>query len=126
METPDRPFALLVEDEPLFRMDAEALLEEAGYAVLEAVDTAGAMRHLEGGGPIRLLLADIRLGGGDDGLVLARQVAERWPHIAIVVMSAAVTAEQADAPAGAAFLAKPFTPSRLAAAMARARPPGRT
>ena len=51
---------------------------------------------------------------------IARTI-EAGAEVAIVVVSAAVTPGPGDLPEGAAFLGKPFTPSRLNAAVERAR-----
>ncbi|GJD87266.1 Response regulator receiver protein CpdR [Methylobacterium hispanicum] len=117
----DRPLALVVDDEVLFRLGVESLLDEAGYEVVEATNAAAALSHLDGGRPVVLLLTDVRMPGEHDGLALARLAADRDPGLAVVVVSAAVTPRPGDLPEGAAFLEKPFTPGRLAEAVGRAR-----
>lgn len=119
--SPDRPLAVLVDDEVLFRLDMECVLDEAGYDVAEAANVTEALPHFGDGRAVVLLLTDVRMPGEHDGLALARIVAERDPNVALVVVSAAVTPGPGDLPEGAAFLAKPFTPSRLNAAIERAR-----
>lgn len=47
--------------------------------------------------------------GDTDGFRLARIVAERWPHIEIVVSSGRLKPEDGDFPAKAAFISKPFS-----------------
>lgn len=122
MSTPSgRPLAVLVDDEVLFRLDMEFLLGEAGYEVAEASNAAEALPLFGNGRAVVLLLTDVRMPGEHDGFALARMAAERDPEVAIVVVSAAATPGPGDLPEGAAFLGKPFTPSRLNAAVERAR-----
>ncbi|MEG9524185.1 MAG: response regulator [Hyphomicrobiales bacterium] len=116
-----RPLAVLVDDEVLFRLDVEFLLGEAGYEVAEASDAAEALPLIGNGRDVVLLVTDVRMPGEHDGLALAHMAAERDPSVAIVVVSAAVRPEPGDLPEGASFLEKPFTPSRLNAAVERAR-----
>lgn len=105
----------------LVRLDVECILDEAGYDVAEAGSVAEALPYFDTGRAVVLLLTDVRMPGEHDGFALAHMVAERDPNVAIVVVSAAVTPRPGDLPGGAAFLEKPFTPSRLNAAVERAR-----
>ena len=105
--------ALVVEDEPLFRLDLTAHLEELGYEVLEGSSAGEALRHLEDGARAALLVTDVRMPGALDGMALAREVARRWPATGIVVVSAAVTPGPGDLPERAMFLGKPFDPARF-------------
>lgn len=122
MSTPSsRLLAVLVDDEVLFRLDMECLLDEAGYDVAEAANVTEALPHFGDGRAVVLLLTDVRMPGEHDGFTLARMVAQRDPGVAIVLVLGAVTPGPGDLPEGAAFLDKPFTPSRLNAAIERAR-----
>ncbi|TFF17864.1 response regulator [Jiella endophytica] len=102
---------LVVEDEPLLRMDVVDTLEDAGFTVLEAADADTALAMLEAGSGADLLLTDIHMPGSMDGLDLARRVEKRWPDMAIVVMSGHRHLE--DLPPMSAFLAKPFGPATI-------------
>jgi DNA-binding NtrC family response regulator len=44
-----------------------------------------------------------------DGLTLARHVKARWPHISVIITSGAITPTEAELPAEARFIAKPFS-----------------
>lgn len=108
----DAPFALVVDDDALILMDAIDILEDAGFAVLEAMNVAQAIRVLdEHHGKVQLLFTDVQMPGDGDGFDLARRTAELWPHITIVVASGHVRPERGDLPDGATFIAKPFSPS---------------
>jgi len=43
----DKPVVLVVEDEPLVRLNAVAMIEEAGYEVVEAANADEAIAILE-------------------------------------------------------------------------------
>ncbi|EJC85279.1 response regulator with CheY-like receiver, AAA-type ATPase, and DNA-binding domains [Rhizobium leguminosarum bv. trifolii WSM2297] len=99
---------LIVEDEPLLRMLAVDLVEEAGFKALEAGDAEAAIILLETEIDIRILLTDIELPGPMDGLKLAAAVRDRWPPIRIIVVSGKQKPEASDLPKGGVFFSKPY------------------
>ncbi|MDP4027282.1 response regulator [Methylobacterium sp. NEAU 140] len=105
-----RPIAVVVDDDPLIRMDVLGILEDAGFATCEAEDGACGIalleQTLEG---VELLFTDVQMPGGMDGFALTREVARRWPRISIVVASGTMRPGPADLPEGATFIAKPFS-----------------
>ena len=64
---------LVVEDDLLIRMTSSAMLEDAGYEVLEAGDADAALLLLEET-PVALLFTDIDMPGSMDGMKLAHRV----------------------------------------------------
>jgi CheY-like chemotaxis protein len=107
---PSTPYALVVDDDGLIRMDAMDILEEAGFRTFEASDGDTAMTLLaEQQALIVLLFTDVQMPGSRDGFAVARETARRWPHIAIVVASGQVEPGPGEMPDGAHFLGKPFT-----------------
>src|SRR5207302_10505185 len=85
---PKRPVALIVEDDPLVRELAAALLEESDLRVVECEDAEQAFASLcKYGEEITLIFADIRLPGLLDGVDLAQRAKVLWPHITVVVTS---------------------------------------
>lgn len=78
---------LIVEDEPIIRMCAAEMVEDAGYLAIEVGDAETAMMRLEAGEPIAAVFTDINLPGGMDGLALAEEVGRRWPEIRILIAS---------------------------------------
>lgn len=104
-----QPIAVVVDDEPLIRMDAADIISEAGFRVLEAADAEEAFGHLENHPSLRLLFTDIQMPE-IDGLTLARHVKARWPHISVIVTSGALRPGVGELPEDARFIAKPFTP----------------
>jgi PAS domain S-box-containing protein len=63
---------LVVDDEPAVRMLVVEVMQELGYATLEAADGAEALAHLRSPARIDLLVTDVGLPGGMNG----RQVAD--------------------------------------------------
>jgi CheY-like chemotaxis protein len=103
--------ALVVDDDAINRMDACAILEEAGYEAREAISGDDALRMLEeADGRMGLLFTDVEMPTGSiDGFALARDVAERWPDIGILVASGRRNPAQGELPRGAIFVPKPFS-----------------
>jgi signal transduction histidine kinase len=63
---------LIVDDEPTVRMLVAEILEDLGYAVIEAADGAAGLQALQSDARIDLLITDVGLPGGING----RQVAD--------------------------------------------------
>ena len=111
---PSRPFAVLVvEDEPLLRLHAINIVEEAGFVAIEAKNADEAMAILGSRSDIALLLTDVQMPGSMDGLKLAHAVSRRWPPIKIVVMSGHVMLDQEYLPKNSRFFGKPFQAEKM-------------
>src|SRR5450755_2528497 len=78
---------LVVEDEMMIRMNTVEMVEDAGYAPLEAADADGAVAMLESRSDIALIVTDIQMPGSMDGVELAQAVHRRWPLVKIIVVS---------------------------------------
>ncbi len=108
---------LLVEDEADVRETTRIMLEELGYHVYEAATPEQAMVLAEElRGQLDLLLTDVVMPG-INGRQLAERLLEKQPDLAVVfasgytdddVLRRGVASEKVH------FLAKPFTPARLA------------
>ena len=81
------PAVLIVEDEPLVRIGAVNIIEDAGFKVIQAESADEAIRVLECRGDIRVVFTDIHMPGSMNGLKLAHAVRNRWPPIKIIVTS---------------------------------------
>jgi CheY-like chemotaxis protein len=109
----DPPIVLLVEDEPLLLELAATLIEEAGFAVLQAGDADAALSLLETRSDIAVLFTDIDMPGSMDGLKLAQLAHHRWPLIATLVVSGKLRPPASELPPNGAFMAKPYRGAAL-------------
>ena len=107
------PVVLVVEDEALVRLAAVGMLEDAGFRMIEAVNGDQALELLEADSDVQLLFTDVNMPGAIDGLALARQVRDRWPHIGIMVASAKRLPQPDGLPAGSRFEQKPYSPETV-------------
>ncbi len=108
---------LVVDDEPTVRMLIGEVLLEQSYNILEAADGPAAMRILESGAPIDLLITDVGLPGGMNG----RQVADAARQLRKDVKVLFITGYAENAAMGSgllgdgmAILTKPFAMNALA------------
>lgn len=108
---------LVVEDDPLIRMDAVSMIEDAGIAVLEASDADEAIGILESRSDITVVFTDIEMPGSMNGLKLAFAVRDRWPPVAIVIASGRVLPGPEEMPAEVIFLRKPYSERAIVAAI---------
>ena len=99
---------LVVEDEPLVRMLAADILEEAGFDVVEASSAPAALSILERRTDVKALFTDIDMPGGMNGLELAGIVHSRWPDIAIIVTSGVYRPAADNLPSDGVFIGKPY------------------
>ncbi len=106
---------LLVEDEFLIRLTLAEVLIEAGFEVAEAENGDEAVLLMKGPDGFDLLLTDIQMPGGTDGIALARRLRETRPDIPIVYMTGQPDAMRHAAPLGAreVFVRKPYGPSEV-------------
>lgn len=102
------PVVLVVEDEPLLRMLAVEVVEEAGFLAIEARDADEAVELLESRTDIILLFTDINMPGSMDGLKLAHAVRDRWPPIKILLVSGQQRLQSSDLPSNSCFVGKPY------------------
>ena len=113
------PRILIVEDEFLIRMTLGEALADEGYDVIEASNAREGLEHLNAGG-IGLMMTDVQLPGGMNGIELARRAREMAPDLPIIYVSG-----RPDALDGVArtardlFIAKPYLPSDITAAVKR-------
>ncbi len=108
---------LLVEDNDEVRDVTTLQLERMGYTVLTAATGAGGLAKLNAHPEVELLLSDIVLPGGMDGVEMAKQAFVARPDLRVVFMSGYST--HRDLPAlgvngSPRLLRKPFEKSELA------------
>jgi CheY-like chemotaxis protein len=112
-----RATILVVEDETSLRLLIVRLLEAVGYVVLEAKDSATAIRlSEEHRGSIDLLLTDVVMPGMN-GRTLAHRLLERRPSLRVLYMSGytgQTVGDRGVIDEGSFFLPKPFSRDALA------------
>jgi DNA-binding NarL/FixJ family response regulator len=107
---------LVVEDEALIAMELESILEQQGHEVVDAVATeADAIAAARLTRP-DLVLMDVRLARGGDGVATAIRLRQELGirSIFITAQSDQVTRARAAAAEPAGFLGKPLSPDLLA------------
>jgi CheY-like chemotaxis protein len=109
---------LVVEDDFLVRMMAADMIADAGVEVLEAGSADDALKALEVDPHVAVLFTDIDMPGSMDGMALAHRVAERWPHIRVVVTSGRHGPGNGALPAKGLFIGKPYLREQLLKALA--------
>jgi CheY-like chemotaxis protein len=118
--TPASATILVVDDEPMLRELGEAILLEAGYAVLVAEDGPSALRIFQERAathspPVDLLLTDVVMPGMN-GVQLSDQIRLVSPGLPILYCSGFTRdaiAEHGGLPAHSAFLQKPYSVASL-------------
>lgn len=111
---------LVVDDEPVVRLTLVDFLNDAGFNVLDAGDAADALAIIRGSAEgIDILVTDLNLGPGDNGLVLVSKARLQVPDLSVVYVTGSpeMFREYAFAPGDRVFL-KPFDPNALVAAVA--------
>ena len=109
---------LVVDDEPTVRMLITDILEELGFATIEAGDSAAGLKVLQSDARIDLLVTDVGLAGGMNGRQMADAARVRRPDLKVLFITgyaenAAVGNFQL-AP-GMAVMTKPFPVEAMAA-----------
>ncbi|OWQ92270.1 histidine kinase [Roseateles aquatilis] len=126
---------LLVEDDTEVRAVVRRFLTDLRCRVVACASGEEALRHLEeitanpgpavseaGGAMPQLLLTDIALGAGMRGTELATRVQQRWPAVAVLLMSgfsAELLASGPEAALGWELLPKPYARADLARAISK-------
>jgi PAS domain S-box-containing protein len=108
---------LLVEDDAAVRAVTESLLDELGCRVVVEPDGAAAFRRLETGEAFDLLLTDIVMPGGMNGVELARLARARDPALPIVLTTGYAGDRFGDEAVDWPVLRKPFRAEQLATIM---------
>jgi CheY-like chemotaxis protein len=111
-EFPPSALVVVVVDDDVFeRMGASGMFLDAGYRVLEARDADEALRLFEANQDIRLLFTDVSMPGSMSGADLACRVAERWPHVGIIITSG--RPRPVTLPLSTLFHDKPYEPAAV-------------
>jgi PAS domain S-box-containing protein len=109
--------ALVVDDEADLLDVADAYLAELGYTVIRAADGAAALAAIERNDEIDLMVTDIIMPGGLNGIDLANQVRALRPGIKIIFTSgfpAEALSERSGKLEGGPLLHKPYLRAEFA------------
>lgn len=110
---------LIIEDEPLARLEMEQLVHDLGHALCGAVANEDAAWETAQRTRPDLVLADIDLGAGGSGLVAAQRIAANDEVTVVLVTGRVALAHPAEAPSWP-VVRKPWHPPALSAAIGRA------
>jgi two-component system nitrogen regulation response regulator NtrX len=119
---------LLVDDEANIRRMMGALLQSEGFETTEAPDGNAALTHVVEDAPDVVLL-DLMMPPGPDGLATLEQIRKRAPHVPVVMMSGKANladAVRATKLGAFQFLEKPLSPEGVLVTLRSALELGRT
>jgi PAS domain S-box-containing protein len=121
--TQSRPLRVLtVDDEPMMTKAVVRMLRPAGHVVVAAASGEEAMQKMIEQ-DFDVVVSDMGMGAGMNGLDLADAVRDRWPDVRFLLATgwgAAIDAGEARAKGVEAVLSKPYHPVDLLRALARA------
>lgn len=115
-----RPRVLLVDDDPMVRLVVDRQLDVLGWEAVPVGTGREAIRVVEGGTIVDVLLTDLDLPD-INGVAVARAVSGLSPATRVAFMSGAGPSEPLH-PHGAPFLLKPFSRTALTNALKGAMP----
>ena len=116
--TGSAPTLLVVEDEPLIRMDLADCLRIEGFTVVEASGPQEARQVLSSGVSIACVLTDLHMPHRDDGLGLLRWLAAERPELPVFIASGvpdSLTLARQENDAIVAAFDKPYHANMIAA-----------
>lgn len=107
----DRHTVVVIEDEPLIRVQAFEMFESAGMQVVGFDNGDLALDYLrENRDGVSAVFTDVKIDGGTDGLELAQLIAETCPEIAVVATSGQVPEAPSTLHPRVRYLRKPWQP----------------
>jgi PAS domain S-box-containing protein len=107
---------LLVEDDPAVRSTLRRQLESCGHRVIAAEAVTEALRLMHDAGAIDVVLTDIVLGGGMDGIDLVNAARRERPDLPVIFISGYIGVREAQErilQTGSPLLYKPATIAQL-------------
>lgn len=99
---------LLAEDDARAREISALVLQTEGYSVSMASNGTEALEMLILDPAVEMLVSDINMPGGIDGIELARRVQQSLAPLRIILLSAYPQDSFTDFPDNVAFLSKPY------------------
>ena len=108
---------LLVEDDDEVAVLVGEMLDQLGFGVTRAASAAAALDVLADDAALDLVVSDVMMPGGMNGVELAREVRRRWPSLPVLLTTAyAEAAQRLAEEEGITLLAKPYRLEALATA----------
>jgi len=116
-DSADGETVLVIDDEPNLRMLMVEVLEEAGYVVIEAENSAAGLSVLQSDARIDLLITDVGLPGGLNGRQVAEAARNTRPDLKVLFVTgfaenAVIAHDHLDR--GMHLIAKPFVMAAFA------------
>jgi CheY-like chemotaxis protein len=99
---------LVVEDDPEVAAISRTLLEQLGYKTLLAADAQHVLEVLASVPTIDLILSDVMMPGGMNGVELARMDRRRYPHLGVLLTTGYSGGAQEAVRAGMPLISKPY------------------
>ncbi|MER0238879.1 response regulator [Fulvimarina sp. MAC8] len=112
-----KDIVLVIEDEPVLRLEVVDLCEENGFEVIEAMDVDDAIAILESRPDIRIVYIDLDMPKGIDGIKIAAAIRDRWPPIEIILTASTLDATKVRLPVRSEFFSKPIDHGIVATTM---------
>ncbi|MCU1720699.1 response regulator [Pseudomonas sp. 5P_5.1_Bac1] len=112
-----RGLVLVVEDDDILRWLMTEVVTHLGHGVVECASADDAIRKLQEGQPLELLITDVRMPGHYDGLDLAKAAWALRPELPVIIVSGNTALEPGFLPSNARFITKPCTLDALSHAI---------
>ena len=105
---------LIVDDDDLVLESIDLHLSLTGsFQTIRVRGSAGAISHMQNAPTIDLIVADVILAGSMSGIDICQMAIERYPAIAVVVITADTEVHCAEIPERGVLLRKPFGGEQL-------------
>ena len=111
---------MIIEDEKIIALDIASIVEEMGHKVVGIAETEKDAYALAQRTQPALILADIQLKGGDNGIAAVRRILKEHETPVIFVTAYPEQLLTGEAPEPAFVIAKPFAPETVKAAISQA------
>ena len=114
VHTQARPVVLVVEDDSVQRLLVVDVVEDAGFDAIIAMGADDAVAILGDRSDVRVVLTDIDMPNGVDGMRMANFIRNRWPPIGLIIVSGKRSLQPDELPARGVFFSKPYRPEQVA------------
>ena len=115
--TSSRGEVLLVEDDLTVADLTTEMLKGAGYVVFHVKSAAAALEALAGGRGVDVVLSDVMMPGGMNGVDLARELRKRRPDLPVVLTTGYIEVARTAMTEGLEVLVKPYQIEALSAVL---------